>query len=170
MSGVVRAVRYVGQSAVLAGGTFVGLCYFTMWNADQRVKAIDVEVREAGRAVTAAEQELERAVKAVEPLKAKETAMAAKVDDVKVNLRKAEEQVAKIKTTLSDYTRQLEDRRQDVKQQLEKVSLLQRMKDLKIQNVSVAKEALSAAQKEAINTRTEFDPVKRLQVMATSFK
>ena len=91
-------------------------------------------------------------------------AVAAKVEDVRVNLSKAQEQVKRLESDLRDYNAKLAEEKHKIVARQEQKSLLQRIRVEKVENVAIARQALSVAQKEAMRTRAEFDPVKRLQM------
>ena len=79
-------------------------------------------------------------------------------------LAKAEEQVARLKGDLEQYGNQVAEKDAKIKEQRQQTSLLRRMMQERKESVAVAKEALSAAHKEALRTRREMDPIKRLQL------
>ena len=159
-----RVAKGLVGGTALAGGTYAGLCYYAIWNAEQRVKRIDVEIVELGKAVHKCEGEIAASLATAEDIKRQRDAMAKKVDGVRVSLAKAEEQVARLKGDLEQYGNQVAEKDAKIKEQSQQTSLLRRMMQERKESVTVAKEALSAAHKEALRTRREMDPIKRLQL------
>merc|ERR1711934_58602 len=143
-------------SVFLAGGTYSGLCYYTIWNADQRVKTIDEEIADLGEALKQADKDIE--------INIQDIAAATKVEDVRLNLSKAQDQVKRLESDLRDYNAKLENEKHKIVARQEQKSLLQRIRVERVENAAIVRQALSLAQKEAMRTRAEFDPVKRLQI------
>merc|ERR1711934_678989 len=136
MGSAAKALGGLFGSVFLAGGTYSGLCYYTIWNADQRVKTIDEEIADLGEALKQADKDIEINLQDITAATKMKDAVAAKLEDEKHKIVARQEQK----------------------------SLLQRIRVERVENAAIARQALSVAQKEAMRTRAEFDPVKRLQI------
>lgn len=90
--------------------------------------------------------------------------MMKKIDGTKKVLAKAEEQVTRLKDEISEYNKQLEEKKQKIASHTAQKSVLRRILTDRTEDVAVAEQALFAAQKQALNTRAEMDPIKRLQI------
>ncbi len=81
-----------------------------------------------------------------------------------MNLAKAESQVKRLQADLKSWNKQLEEKKQKIVAHHRQTTFLQRIRRERAENVNVAQQALLAAQKQALQTKTEFDPIKRLQI------
>eukprot|EP00212_Chloropicon_laureae_P004239 CAMPEP_0197488522 /NCGR_PEP_ID=MMETSP1311-20131121/3454_1 /TAXON_ID=464262 /ORGANISM="Genus nov. species nov., Strain RCC856" /LENGTH=169 /DNA_ID=CAMNT_0043032579 /DNA_START=119 /DNA_END=628 /DNA_ORIENTATION=+ len=159
-----RVARGVVGSAFLAGGTFAAACYYTIWDAENKVLGIEGDLVNLNKALVAADADIDEHKNTLQAVEKQKESAEKRVADVKTNLAKAESQVKRLKDDLKTYKKKLEEEKKKVVAHHRQTTFLQRLRSERAENVTVAQQALLAAQKQALQTKTEFDPIKRLQI------
>mmetsp|Transcript_7164 Transcript_7164/g.13190 ORF Transcript_7164/g.13190 Transcript_7164/m.13190 type:complete len:150 (+) Transcript_7164:216-665(+) len=138
-----KLVKGVVGSTLLAGGTFAGLCYYTIWNADRQVQRIDDDLADLSKALIRAEDGIKTHLETLARDEKQKESIAKKVEDVKTNLSKAEEQVTRLKGDLQDFSKKLDEKKQNIVAQKQQTGLLQRIREERAESVSVRSVSLS---------------------------
>ena len=161
---ILRAAKGLVGSTVLASGTYAGLCYYAIWNAEQRAKRIEDDIAALGLAVKACEAEIGKSLDVIEATKRRKSAADKKVEQARKTLDKAEEQVKRLRENLTGFEAQVQQHETEIAKETAHTGVLRRMLSERAESVTVARQALSAAHKEALRTRNDMDPIKRLQI------
>mmetsp|Transcript_3734 Transcript_3734/g.9412 ORF Transcript_3734/g.9412 Transcript_3734/m.9412 type:complete len:139 (+) Transcript_3734:376-792(+) len=132
-----RAAQGIVGAVLLAGGTFAGASYYTIWNSEQQVHQIEGDLKGLEKALQTADKDIDEHMTVLQAAEKQKEEFQKKVFEVKQNIAKAEDRVSALKSDLSHFDKELAKQKQKLAAEKEKKEILNKVRKQRVESMTV---------------------------------